>query len=108
MELGALICTSRAPRCVDCPVADLCAWRLAGAPPYDGPARTTQDYDGTDRQVRGRLLAVLRDSPEPVSAAQLELTWPEPVQRSRALDSLVADGLVDLVDIDRYGLPGHG
>ena len=38
MELGALVCTARAPRCGDCPLRDRCAWRAAGRPPYDGPA----------------------------------------------------------------------
>ncbi len=56
----------RSPRCDDCPVADLCAWRAAGYPAYDGPARRGQAYDGTDRQCRGRLLGVLRDSDGPV------------------------------------------
>ena len=56
MELGALVCTARAPRCADCPVADLCAWQLAGRPAYEGPARKGQAWEGTDRQLRGRLL----------------------------------------------------
>src|SRR3954467_13779895 len=37
MELGALVCTARTPRCADCPVAGDCTWRLSGKPPYDGP-----------------------------------------------------------------------
>src|SRR5437763_281400 len=56
MDLGALVCTARAPRCAACPVADPCAWRAAGFPLYDGPPRRTQAYAGTDRQVRGRLM----------------------------------------------------
>ncbi|MDO9496378.1 MAG: A/G-specific adenine glycosylase, partial [Nocardioides sp.] len=35
MELGALVCTASGPRCGECPVADLCAWRAAGYPAYD-------------------------------------------------------------------------
>src|SRR4051794_39677777 len=61
MELGALVCTATAPRCAGCPVAHLCAWRAQGYPAYDGPARKTQSYAGTDRQCRGRLLAVVRE-----------------------------------------------
>ena len=53
MELGATVCVAAAPRCADCPVADLCAWRAAGYPAYDGPPRKGQAYDGTDRQCRG-------------------------------------------------------
>ena len=45
-----------------CPIAAQCAWRLAGKPAHDGPPRRGQTYAGTDRQVRGRLLAVLREA----------------------------------------------
>ncbi|RCV55142.1 HhH-GPD family protein [Marinitenerispora sediminis] len=106
MELGALVCTARSPRCVDCPVTNACAWHRAGRPAHDGPPRRGQTYAGTDRQVRGRLLAVLRDSPVPVAKAALDAVWDEPVQRERALDALVADGLVDPLDDGRYALPG--
>jgi A/G-specific adenine glycosylase len=104
MELGALVCTARAPRCGHCPAADRCAWRLAGYPSYDGPPRRGQTYAGTDRQVRGRLLEVLRTSDGPVPAAALDVVWDDDEQRARALDGLLADGLVE-VDGDRYALP---
>ncbi|UGQ09205.1 A/G-specific adenine glycosylase [Yinghuangia sp. ASG 101] len=105
MELGALVCTARSPRCGDCPVSALCAWRLAGKPAYDGPPRRGQTYAGTDRQCRGRLLAVLRDSTAPVAQAALDKVWEDPVQRARALDGLVADGLVEPVADGVYRLP---
>nr|WP_180357581.1 A/G-specific adenine glycosylase [Streptomyces sp. NP160] len=94
MELGALVCTARAPRCGACPVADLCAWQRAGAPPDDGPARRGQAWHGTDRQVRGRLLALLREAPGPLDAAALSAAWDDDAQRERCLASLAADGLV--------------
>ena len=75
MELGALVCTASGPRCGECPVADLCAWRLAGQPAYDGPPRRTQAWAGTDRQCRGRLMAVLRESEGPVHRSALEAVW---------------------------------
>jgi A/G-specific adenine glycosylase len=105
MELGALVCVARGPRCADCPVAGLCAWRLAGRPPYAGPPRRGQSYAGTDRQVRGRLLAVLRNAHRPVPQADLDAAWHEPVQRARALDGLVADGLVEPLAGGMYRLP---
>ncbi|GAA1760034.1 MULTISPECIES: A/G-specific adenine glycosylase [Streptomonospora] len=105
MELGALVCTARSPACADCPIAAQCAWRLAGKPAYEGPPRRGQTYAGTDRQVRGRLLAVLRESPAPVPKSALDVVWQEPVQRERALDALVADGLVDPLDDGTYALP---
>ncbi|TDQ55202.1 A/G-specific adenine glycosylase [Actinorugispora endophytica] len=106
MELGALVCTARAPKCGVCPVSDRCAWALAGKPPHDGPPRRGQSYAGTDRQVRGRLLAVLRDAPGPVPKAALDAVWDEAAQRERALDALVADGLVDPLETGEYALPG--
>ncbi|OHV32945.1 MULTISPECIES: A/G-specific adenine glycosylase [Pseudofrankia] len=106
MELGALVCVARAPRCDGCPVRERCAWLLAGSPPHDGPARRPQGYAGTDRQVRGRLLAVLRDADGPVDAALLDAVWDEPVQRERALRGLLDDGLAVAVGPGRYALPG--
>jgi A/G-specific adenine glycosylase len=104
MELGALICTSRAPACDRCPVAPICAWLAAGRPAGALP-RPVQRYDGTDRQARGRLLAVLRERADPVAGADLDLAWPDARQRARALDGLVADGLVEPLDDGRYRLP---
>ncbi|PWI42405.1 A/G-specific adenine glycosylase [Streptomyces sp. ICBB 8177] len=105
MELGALVCTARTPDCGRCPVAAYCAWRLAGFPAHDGPPRRGQTYAGTDRQVRGMLLAVLREATGPVTQEQIDAVWDEPVQRARALDGLVADGLVEPVAQGVYRLP---
>lgn len=105
MELGALVCTARSPGCGRCPIAARCAWRLAGSPPHDGPPRRGQTYAGTDRQVRGKLLAVLREATAPVPQRVLDAVWDEPVQRARALDGLVADGLVEPLADGGYRLP---
>ncbi|HZB30684.1 MAG TPA: A/G-specific adenine glycosylase [Streptosporangiaceae bacterium] len=105
MELGALVCTARTPRCVDCPVAASCAWLLAGRPPHDGPPRRGQTYAGTDRQCRGRLLDVLRGAPGPVDKIALDIVWSDAVQRERALAGLIADGLVAPLTDGRYALP---
>jgi A/G-specific adenine glycosylase len=106
MELGALVCTARAPQCVRCPLASRCAWQLAGRPVAAGPARGGQSFAGTDRQVRGLLLAVLRDASEAVTARELAATWDEAVQRTRALDGLVTDGLVERLPGGLFCLPG--
>ncbi len=105
MELGALVCTARAPRCPACPVAADCAWLGRGAPTLDAPVKRPQAFAGTDRQVRGRLMAVLRDSRDPVEGDVLAQVWDEPVQRARALDGLVTDGLVDPLPDGRFALP---
>jgi A/G-specific adenine glycosylase len=105
MELGALVCTARSPNCVACPLRASCRWLLAGRPAWSGAPRKGQTYDGTDRQCRGRLLGVLRAASKPVDRVALEAVWPDAVQRERALDSLVADGLVEPLARNRFALP---
>ena len=94
MELGATVCRARNPLCDACPVADLCAWRRAGNPAWAGRPRRGQAYAGTDRQCRGAVLAVLRSSEDPIEDHQLTAVWQDAAQRTRALASLVQDGLV--------------
>jgi A/G-specific adenine glycosylase len=104
MELGALVCTARAPRCADCPLATTCAWRIAGKPEPDS-RRPGQRYAGSDRQVRGRLLAVLREADGAVTSAALDAVWDDDVQRNRALAGLVDDGLVEPLGRETFSLP---
>ena len=105
MELGATVCVAGRPRCTACPVTDLCAWRAAGYPAYDGPPRRGQTYDGTDRQCRGRILALARDDHAPVHRSRIAAAWPAEDQRERCLASLVDDGLLVPVGGDAYALP---
>lgn len=65
MELGALVCTARSPLCEVCPVRRHCAWVAAGRPVPDYVPKG-QSWAGTDRQVRGALMAVLRHARYPV------------------------------------------
>jgi A/G-specific adenine glycosylase len=102
MELGALVCTAANPRCDDCPIAEQCAWLAAGRPTYDGPPRRGQTWDGTDRQCRGRLMAVLRDADGPVHRRRLDAAWPNQEQRERCLQTLIGDGLVTQAAADRF------
>lgn len=103
MEFGAVTCTARNPTCESCLVSSACAWRRAGHP---GQASTrAQKYVGTDRYVRGLLMAVLRETTGIAPRSALEGVWDDAIQRERALDSLVADGLVEVHD-DGFSLPG--
>jgi A/G-specific adenine glycosylase len=107
MELGALVCVSRGPRCAACPLSASCRWLAAGAPTAEEAGirhRPAQGYEGTDRQVRGRLLALLRDAEHALAAAVLDGAWPDDQQRERALASLLDDGLVVAVS-GGYALP---
>lgn len=112
MELGALVCTARIPACGSCPVVDLCAWVAAGKP---APTYTPkgQSWAGTDRQVRGAIMHVLRHSESPVPKPVIhqrpvDLTHGPPAsleklyelnapleQVERALNGLLADGLAE-------------
>lgn len=108
MELGATVCTARSPRCGICPLG-ACAWRSAGFPAATAPAKRVQRYAGTDRQVRGRLLDVLRGNDSPVTRAELDVVWlTDTAQRDRALDSLLVDGLVEQTADGRFALAGEG
>ena len=104
MELGALVCTATRPRCGTCPVTAACAWRLAGSPAGPG-RRGGQPYQGTDRQCRGQLLAVLRDADGPVPPAHIDAAWPDDAQRARALAALISDGLAEHHPGGGYALP---
>ncbi|MET8651924.1 A/G-specific adenine glycosylase [Nocardia aurea] len=107
MELGATVCTARNPDCARCPLPS-CAWITAGRPASE-TVRRTQKYEGTDRQARGRLLDVLRDSSGPVERVRLDLAWTrDPGQRDRALDSLLMDGLIEQTEDGLFALAGEG
>lgn len=106
MELGALVCTARAPRCDDCPVRSRCAWVLAGRPAYDGPVRRGQQWHGTDRQVRGIIVQTLREATAPTPRRELAPGRDEQ-QVDRCLAGLIEDGLVEPLSDDRFALPGH-
>jgi A/G-specific adenine glycosylase len=108
MELGAIVCTARTPRCPICPLGPVCSWKQRGAPAATGPSRRPQRYAGTDRQVRGRLLEVLRDATGPVPRQRLDVVWHDDLQRARALVTLIEDGLVETVgaDADEFVLTG--
>lgn len=95
MELGALVCTARQPRCGECPVQRQCRWFAAGRPAHDGPPRVAQTYEGTDRQCRGALLAVLRSADDAVASDTVLEIWPDRSQAERALAGLLADGLAE-------------
>jgi A/G-specific adenine glycosylase len=106
MELGALVCTAARPRCDDCPVRDQCAWLRCGCPAVTAK-RPTPRYEGSDRQSRGRILAVLRSASGPVAPDALDAAWPDSGQRARALAALIDDGLVIRCPDGSLALPGE-
>lgn len=110
MELGALVCTAKNPKCDICPIRYSCQWQELGSPqPSDEELnkakKRVQKFTGTDRQVRGLLMDVLRAADEPVEKAELDVVWPDAAQRSRALFSLVDDGLAVQTPTGTFHLP---
>lgn len=99
MELGALVCTARTPRCDACPIAHICAWRAAGSPDTGDARRKQARYEGSDRQARGAILRALRESAaHELRQDAVASDWPDAAQRDRALFTLIADGLVEASD----------
>jgi A/G-specific adenine glycosylase len=105
MELGALICTAKNPKCGQCPLADQCIWRSLDYPLSDQPKRT-QSWHGTDRQCRGVIVQALRDNPT-LRRKEIMQLWDVPSQVEKALLTLLEDGLVVEQKGQRFSLPQH-
>lgn len=113
MELGALVCTASAPSCERCPIARECAWRAAGSPgPAGPPSRKQARFAGSDREMRGRILRILREAHGPVTAQLVreravhdERTDAE--RFSRALLGLERDALLTVTSAGELALPGE-
>ena len=99
MELGAMVCTARRAHCDLCPIRDSCAWIAAGQPEpsrdeVEAARGRVQKFAGTDRQVRGRIMAIARQAHAPLPRSDFSTTAADQVQFERAMDSLLADGLL--------------
>ena len=103
MDLGAEVCTKRAPGCGDCPVSQWCAWAGSDAPdPADrsaGVSTRQARFEGSDRQARGRLLAALSTGPLPTERAAAAMGFEDDAARSqRLVAELIAESLVSTAD----------
>lgn len=105
MELGALICTAKNPKCGECPLADQCIWRSLDYPLSDQP-KHRQTWHGTDRQCRGVIVQALRDNPS-LQKKEIMQLWDVPSQVEKALLTLLEDGLVVAMKGERFSLPHH-
>jgi A/G-specific adenine glycosylase len=102
LDLGATVCTSRAPDCVTCPVRRRCRWATTGRTAPD-PARGSAGvsvaqprFAGSDREGRGRLMSALRAGPVPGGELAVAAGWPDdPARAERVAGALVAEGLAD-------------
>jgi len=103
MELGAIVCTSKNPKCELCPVISACNWRKNGYPKSD-LIRKSQDWHGTDRKCRGTIVQALREN-ESLTENAIRKLWPEESQVEKALKTLQEDLLIEAISRKRYRLP---
>lgn len=98
LDLGAQYCRSK-PRCTSCPLARSCRWNLEGgpdpAPLSAAVSRRQSSFEGSDRQVRGRVLGLLRRGDASLSAVGAHVATTDPARLERIIADLVADGLVE-------------
>ncbi|MDP2710086.1 MAG: A/G-specific adenine glycosylase [Solirubrobacteraceae bacterium] len=99
MELGARVCTARAPRCGACPAASWCPSRgRVVQPARSARAAPRERFEDSDRWARGRVVAALaagEQLPSQLAGPRLE----------RVLAGLQRDGLVERGPTG-LGLPG--
>ena len=97
LDLGAQFCAS-SPRCETCPVRRICRWQRDGgddpAPRSAGVSKKQSPFAGSDRQIRGRLLATLREKSVGFAALCAAAQSDDVERIRRCLDGLESDGLV--------------
>ena len=99
LDLGAMVCTKRAPRCDACPVQTVCLWRNAGPgvpDPAVGSAAVTvrqSRFEGSDRQLRGRLVDALRRETVRTADVGRIIDCHDGVRLDKIVRSLIDDGL---------------
>lgn len=98
MDFGARHCTLRSPKCEECPLKKLCAWRGEGvdpAPLSSGASKPQARFEGSDRQARGRALRAVGEGAGEVSQLVAAMGLQDDKQRARKLiDALVEEGLL--------------
>jgi len=108
MDLGATVCSARAPRCDACPLGRLCAWREAGFPKPVRPAvPAAERFEHTARFARGRIVDALRAEPE-LPEFTLKALLPErhAARLATYLAGLEREGLIERLDTGAWALPG--
>ncbi|MDO8645481.1 MAG: A/G-specific adenine glycosylase [Candidatus Planktophila sp.] len=103
MELGAMVCTSKNPKCEICPVIALCNWRINGYPKTE-LTRKSQNWHSTDRKCRGTIVQALREN-NSLNESAIKKLWPDESQVEKALVTLLEDQLIQSISRSRYRLP---
>jgi A/G-specific adenine glycosylase len=96
MDIGREHCRV-VPRCDGCPLVRVCRWKRvnpAGGSIERGPSRQGP-FAGSAREVRGRVVDVLRARRSAGAAALAHATGFEASRVGEALDGLIRDGVVE-------------
>jgi len=88
MDLGAMVCLARVPRCDRCPLAELCPSRGMRFEPL----RRQSAFEGSFRQRRAAMLRLVAEADQPLD--ELDLDVVESLRRDALVT--VADGVVTL------------
>ncbi|MSQ62035.1 MAG: A/G-specific adenine glycosylase [Dehalococcoidia bacterium] len=112
MDLGAMVCTARAPACSACPLAQSCVWNAA-APralrEFRAPYRPAERFVGSRRYYRGRIVDALR-ALSPGASLSLAVLGPaarpdyDDAQEPWLADLLAALARDGLVTLDEQGV----
>jgi A/G-specific adenine glycosylase len=98
LDLGAQYCRA-SPRCDSCPLASACRWNLEGgedpAPLSAAVSRRQPVFEGSDRQVRGNILGLLRRDDASLTAVVSHVAPEDRSRVERIVADLVEDGLVE-------------
>ena len=94
MDVGASLCRPRSPRCGDCPLQEVCAFRAKGRQGRSS-VRPQPAFEGSFRQVRGSLVRALsRSGPRSLPALAVQLGEGS-ARLAEAADHLIRDGLLE-------------
>jgi A/G-specific adenine glycosylase len=93
MDLGREVCRPE-PLCGACPLRRGCRFRTAPPDTAGATGRRGAPFEGSMRQLRGRIVDAVREAPS-VTVADVAERWGEPEERvAAAVAGLARDGLV--------------
>jgi A/G-specific adenine glycosylase len=111
IDIGATLCRPANPTCDGCPLASLCWWANHGRSAPDpaarsaGVSRPQAPFEGSNRQLRGRVLELLGQAPSTEEALLTALAPKagnaQDHRAPAAIRSLSADGLIEFLAEDR-------
>lgn len=108
MDLGAMVCQAKTPRCDECPLRDLCEWRRAGSPAAESRPRQSLRFEDTARFARGRIVEALRARDSLPTSEISDLLPPKHRAPLAAyLAALERDGLLVRTSDGDWSLPGE-